>query len=709
MMRAEKNGKKTHISVNVTVVILCVILNVLPAIPARYFKLPLYLDTTGTIVCAFAAGALPGITAAVATNLICSIFNGSSIYYVFINVLIAISAAWIAKYGRKKAKTAVFMAVLPVLFAGSIGTLFQWALIGHLEFVDASHMSAYLKDSLGIGAIPAAMCVNLGINLLDKGLTALAAFFILKLIPAFRKKELAENCWKQKPLSDEEIKQLDSAGDDGSYSLKRRMTRMLLTAVVSLTLVMGWISIKLYLENVRRDYSASAQGAARFAAEIVDASKIDEYLRLGKSVPGYKNTEGLLERIRANSQGVQFLYVIKLKQDGCYYVFDLDTPDVPAYQPGERAEFEKAFEPYLPILFEGGEIEPIESDDISGWVLTAYAPIKDANGVTVAYAGADVSMRYLTGYVRDFLLRVLFIFSGFFVLILVYGLWVSRYYLIYPINSLVALTNNFMQGGDEQEVLEENVAKMNALDIHTNDEVEKLYRAICTMAADTAEKMKEIRYYAEATAQMQNGLIITMADMVENRDSDTGAHVQKTAAYVRIILEGLRDHGYYTEKITDKYISDVEMSAPLHDVGKINIPDAVLNKPGKLTDEEYAVMKTHTTAGKKIIERAINTINGENYLKEARNMAAYHHERWDGKGYPEGLKGEVIPLSARVMSVADVFDALSSPRVYKPAFPLEKCLEIINEGAGSQFDPKCVEVFFDSLDEVKRILKRFHG
>ena len=119
-------------------------------------------------------------------------------------------------------------------------------------------------------------------------------------------------------------------------------------------------------------------------------------------------------------------------------------------------------------------------------------------------------------------------------------------------------------------------------------------------------------------------------------------------------------------------------------------------------------MKTHTTAGKKIMEDAISTVQGENYLKEARNMAAYHHERWDGKGYPEGLHGEVIPLSARIMAVADVFDALTSPRVYKEAFPLEKALSIITEESGKQFDPKCVEVFMKALPEVKVVLKKYN-
>jgi len=261
----------------------------------------------------------------------------------------------------------------------------------------------------------------------------------------------------------------------------------------------------------------------------------------------------------------------------------------------------------------------------------------------------------------------------------------------------------------DQKTLDENVRAIRSIDIHTNDEMEDLYTAICRMSAAMAEQMRDLRHYAETTSKMQNGLIITMADMVESRDSDTGAHVQKTAAYVRIILEGLKKKGYYPEKITPAYIAEVEMSAPLHDVGKINIPDAILNKPGKLDADEYEIMKTHTTAGKNIIEKCINTVHAETYLKEARNMAGYHHERWDGKGYPEGLHGEVIPLSARVMAVADVFDALTSPRVYKPAFPVDKALDMISEGAGTQFDPKVVEAFMDSLPDVKAVLKKFHN
>ena len=261
----------------------------------------------------------------------------------------------------------------------------------------------------------------------------------------------------------------------------------------------------------------------------------------------------------------------------------------------------------------------------------------------------------------------------------------------------------------QRDDIADNINKLEVDKQLKANEIEKLYNAICDMASGMTEQMRSIRYLANSTEQMQNGLIITMADLVENRDSDTGAHIQKTAEYVRIISEHLKKLDYYPEKLTPKFMADVVMSAPLHDVGKINISDTVLNKPGKLTDEEYEIMKTHTIAGKEIMEKAISTVNGENYLKEARNMAAYHHERWDGKGYPEGLQGQVIPLSARIMAVADVFDALTSKRVYKPAFSMEKALDILWEGAGSQFDPKCVEAFVYGLPEVRVVLKKYQN
>ena len=173
---------------------------------------------------------------------------------------------------------------------------------------------------------------------------------------------------------------------------------------------------------------------------------------------------------------------------------------------------------------------------------------------------------------------------------------------------------------------------------------------------------------------------------------------------MRLILELLRDSGEYNGVVTDKYIEDVCNCAPLHDIGKIKVSDLILNKPARLSDEEYVEMKKHTTAGKAIIESAMELTGGSSgYLKEALNLATYHHEKWDGSGYPEGLKGEDIPLSARIMAVSDVYDALLSDRSYKKAFSHEEAMKILMEGSGKHFDPTIIRLFYENEDKVKKV------
>lgn len=688
--------------------IIGVLLNVLPAYLVWKLKVPLYLDTTGTVLTAALCGAFPGIVTASISNVVAGLFNGVSPYFVIINVCIAICVGWFSRLKKyKKKRMALLLILILAIISGGIGIMFQWLLLDGPQFADVQETAKALFTSDGAGYFMGALCINIGLNFVDKTITTLIALLAIRLMPKQLVQDLWNCSWQQKPLMLPEIRRMNAKSNGKKYTVRKRVTTMLVIVALGLATIIIWISMDLHFKNERERYTQNAHYAARFAASMVDPDRVDDYLEYGESAEGYQQTKDMLYKIRDNSDGVKYLYLVKIKKDGCYFIMDLDSGDMESYQPGEKAEFEEAFEPYLEDLLAGKQIEPIESNDKSGWVLTDYCPVRNSAGVTVCYAGADVAMENLSAYIYEYMIKVILVFSGFFILIMGYGLWTSGNYLVYPIGSMDAVITNFRDDDMTQETLEANVKKLRELDIRTGDEVEHLYNAIYKMAYAMAEQMRDIRHYAQTTADMQNGLIITMADMVENRDSDTGAHIQKTAAYVRIILNGLAEKGYYSSKLTPKYIEDVVMSAPLHDVGKINIPDAVLNKPGKLTDEEFAIMKTHTTAGKKIMEQAISTVKGENYLKEARNMAAYHHERWDGKGYPEGLVGEVIPLSARVMAVADVFDALTSPRVYKPAFPIEKALEIIQEGAGTQFDPKCVEVFMDSLTEVKVILQKY--
>lgn len=203
-----------------------------------------------------------------------------------------------------------------------------------------------------------------------------------------------------------------------------------------------------------------------------------------------------------------------------------------------------------------------------------------------------------------------------------------------------------------------------------------------------------IRERTAQLQQLQNGLVFVLADMVENRDGETGGHVDRTARYIEMLINAMIERGIYADEIYSMDRESLVSSARLHDVGKISIPDSILNKPGKLTDKEFETMKTHPMEGERIIGQIVNRTGDVEFLQNARMFTSYHHERWDGHGYPYGLKGMDIPLQGRIMAIVDVYDALVSKRSYKDPFSEEESMKIIMENSGKQFDPNIVEVFY---------------
>jgi len=204
---------------------------------------------------------------------------------------------------------------------------------------------------------------------------------------------------------------------------------------------------------------------------------------------------------------------------------------------------------------------------------------------------------------------------------------------------------------------------------------------------------------------LQNAVLATVADLVEFRDKVTGGHIARTQGYMKALVEGLLREGIYTNEISGWNLDFVLPSAQLHDVGKIAITDLILNKQGKLTPEEFEIMKTHVTAGVDAIDRMINNTVEHSFLNHTLLFAGTHHEKWDGTGYPTGLKGANIPLEGRLMAIADVYDALISVRPYKKAFTHEEACKIIEDGAGTFFDPALVDVFRKVKDEFARIVR----
>jgi len=227
-----------------------------------------------------------------------------------------------------------------------------------------------------------------------------------------------------------------------------------------------------------------------------------------------------------------------------------------------------------------------------------------------------------------------------------------------------------------------------------------LYIALFALFGYSYKRQKRI---TARLNQTQDVTIFALAYQAGLRDEETGQHLKRTQAYVQILAEELSKKQDYHSYLTKAYIKDLVKSAPLHDIGKVGIPDNILRKPAKLTAEEFEHIKKHCELGANIIEEALKELSFRSFLDIAISLIKHHHEKWDGTGYPAKLTGTNIPISARIMAMADVYDALRSKRVYKDSYSHEKCVKIIAEGKGTHFDPDVADAFFLHSEEFRKI------
>lgn len=230
-----------------------------------------------------------------------------------------------------------------------------------------------------------------------------------------------------------------------------------------------------------------------------------------------------------------------------------------------------------------------------------------------------------------------------------------------------------------------------------------------------------LRYLAERTSyllqvqkenddehiNLSDDMISGFATLVENRDENTGMHIKRTSLYVELLARQLRKKDKFKNIITDEFIDNLVKAAPMHDVGKISVPDAILQKPGPLTPEEFDIMKRHSAKGGRIILQTFGHVGNDAYRKMAYEVTRYHHEKWNGRGYPEGRRGEDIPLAARIMTIADVFDAISQNRCYREAMPMDMCFKIIADGSGVEFEPEIAAAFTELRPQLEEICNEF--
>jgi len=262
---------------------------------------------------------------------------------------------------------------------------------------------------------------------------------------------------------------------------------------------------------------------------------------------------------------------------------------------------------------------------------------------------------------------------------------------------------------DKSSETEEKCFDMGAVDYIGKPFIPQIMRKRVARMIELEEYRKSLeRMVAIQLSQitkMQHDVIITMANVIESRDGTTGEHVKRTSAYTMLLAEKMIEKGLYSDELDIALLENMRSAAPLHDIGKITIPDAVLSKPGKLTSEEYETIKSHAKAGADMISNNMNSIVSQDFLKVACDMARYHHEKWNGKGYPEGLAGKEIPLSARILAITDVFDALVSKRQYKEGMSVDEAFKIMAPDRGEGFEAEILDVFFELHDELEGMIK----
>ena len=218
----------------------------------------------------------------------------------------------------------------------------------------------------------------------------------------------------------------------------------------------------------------------------------------------------------------------------------------------------------------------------------------------------------------------------------------------------------------------------------------------------------KVQERTQKLGELQDVAMEAMGALAESRDPETGNHIRRTQLYVQLLAEKLKDHPRFASYLTPEQITLLSKAAPLHDIGKVGIPDAILLKPGKLTDEEFETMKRHTTIGRDAIVAAESKLSEPSeFLTVAKEIAYSHQEKWDGSGYPEALAGDAIPISARLMAIADVYDALISRRVYKPPFPHEKAIAIMTDGRGTHFDPDMLDAFLEIAQDCRQVAQTY--
>lgn len=439
-----------------------------------------------------------------------------------------------------------------------------------------------------------------------------------------------------------------------------------------------------YSSFLHNRYQKLCKNASETVVSFVETHEANEYLEGRKHIEHIRLCDNIIS-IRENIPYIDNIVVYKASMDGLHIVCDANSSEKRCGL-GEVVSFTGKWSKYKEELLSGKVIEKAVVQERKGIINYYCSPVGEDIYIAVGTSENLIAVE------KAAFMKNISALVGFFSIIV---FLLAALFLNKKAVKIVKQVESLLEKGIKPEG-EGFLDKITDSEIKSGNELENLYKNFVKIY------FSKVRLDA-AISKTDSGSVDEILGLIKRMDNYTRLHLDNSIRYLVLLINEMRNRDKYKSLISDKDFENLILAAPLHDVGKLVIPREIMQKPGKFTDEEYEIAKKHSFLGSKVIEEMYQKNNNEEYLEVARIIALYHHEKWDGTGYPEGLKGEEIPFAARVMAVCDVFDAVLSKRVYKEAYSFEDSFKIIEKGRGTYFDPDIVDIFVESKDKIYKL------
>lgn len=477
-------------------------------------------------------------------------------------------------------------------------------------------------------------------------------------------------------------------------SLRTKFSIMMVATTAVLCAAAVFAAEFIYTSSLSSKYENLCKNVAQTILGFVTEDDVNTYLS-GEGTVEYIETNNRIRNLCKSVPDILCIGVYRISDEGMVTVFDTVSGDVRGGL-GTVSDYDRNWSRYKTDFIERQIVPRAEILEKSGMAVEYCMPIK-GNKSAPTYVCVAVKKSTIDSEIGRFIKYNTMTLIAVTLFVLLLSIWLFERKIIKPVNKISVLVNHAANRSDNEFIHE-------IVDTHINtgNELENIYRSLLKIYTSKAR-------LSSAAAAADETSASAIISLIKRMDNFTAAHLDNSLQYVILIVNELKILDKYKEKITDSFCNDIILASPLHDIGKLAIPDKIVGKPGKLTDEEYEIMKMHSELGAKIVEEMYLKNSNEPYLYMAREIALHHHERWDGGGYPHSLAGEDIPLEVRIVSIADVFDALVSERSYKEAYSFDKSFDIILQDRGTFFDPEIIDVLINAKEKMRAIHSRIAG